>query len=140
MQAVHAEFHSDDNTMNKAEYALFWMNAIVEGSVKFGKPLNNAPGWKQEMKEAGFVDVEEKVLKIPIGSWPKDPTLKEIGQVQSIQEAKLIASYTPGIFSRYLHWKEAEIQVLMAQVKKDLSNPDVHLYVPVHFIWGKKPE
>ncbi|KAL6917305.1 hypothetical protein FSST1_008800 [Fusarium sambucinum] len=140
MQAVHAEFKSDDDTVGNAEHALFWMKTIVEGSVQFGKPLNCTPKWKQEMEEAGFVDVEQKILKIPIGSWPKDPTLKEIGHFQSLQEAKLIASYTPGIFSRILHWKDAEIQVLMARVKKDLSNPAIHLYVPVYFIWGRKPE
>lgn len=66
MQAVHAEFKSDDNTIDKAEYALRWMNAIVEGSVKFGKPLNFTPRWKQEMEEAGFVDVKEKILKVSI--------------------------------------------------------------------------
>ena len=37
-------------------------------------------------------------------------------------------------------WKDAEIQVLMAQVRKEFLNPAIHLYVPVYFIWGRKPE
>ncbi|KAJ0141199.1 hypothetical protein HZ326_15931 [Fusarium oxysporum f. sp. albedinis] len=140
MQAVHSEFKSDDNTKDKAENALLWMKTMVEGSSKFGKPLNVAPEWKKQMEEAGFVDVEQKILKVPIGSWPKDPKLKEIGKFQSVQEAQVITSYTPGIFSRILGWSDEEIQVFMAKVKKDLSDPSIHLYLPVYFIWGRKPE
>lgn len=64
MQAVHSEFKSDDNTKDKAENALLWMKTMVEGSSKFGKPLNVAPEWKKQMEEAGFVDVEQKILKV----------------------------------------------------------------------------
>jgi hypothetical protein len=64
MQAVHSEFKSDDNTKEKAENALLWMKSMVEGSSKFGKPLNVAPEWKTEMENAGFVDVEQKILKV----------------------------------------------------------------------------
>lgn len=66
MQAVHSEFKSDDNTKEKAKNALLWMKNMVEGSSKFGKPLNVAPGWKKEMEDAGFVDVEQKILKVSI--------------------------------------------------------------------------
>ncbi|KAF5634196.1 TAM domain protein [Fusarium sp. NRRL 52700] len=140
MQAVHSEFKSDDNTKDKAENALLWMKTMVEGSSKFGKPLNVAPEWKREMEDAGFVDVEQKILKVPIGSWPKDPKLKDIGKFQSVQEAQVITSYTPGIFSRILGWSDEEIQVFVAKVKRDLSDPSIHLYLPVYLIWGRKPE
>ncbi|KAF5253561.1 hypothetical protein FANTH_1633 [Fusarium anthophilum] len=140
MQAVHSDFKSDDNTKERAKNALLWMKTMVEGSSKFGKPLNVAPAWKKEMEDAGFVDVEQKILKVPIGSWPRDPKLKEIGKFQSVQEAQVITSYTPGIFSRILGWSDEEIQVFMAKVKKDLSDPSIHLYLPIYFIWGRKPE
>ncbi|KAF4446728.1 hypothetical protein F53441_9661 [Fusarium austroafricanum] len=140
MQAVHAEFNSDDGTEDKAENAMLWMKTIAEGAAKFGKPLDGAPKWKKEMEDAGFVDVEQKVLKVPIGSWPKDPKLKEIGKFQAVQEAQVITSYTPGIFSHVLGWSDEEIQVFMAKVKMDLSDPAIHLYLPVYFIWGRKAE
>lgn len=33
----------------------------------------------QRLKDAGFVNVEERIVKIPIGSWPKDKKLKTVG-------------------------------------------------------------
>ena len=35
---------------------------------------------KTTIQEAGFVNVVEKVFKTPLGSWPADPKLQEIGK------------------------------------------------------------
>jgi hypothetical protein len=32
------------------------------------------------MRTKGFVDVEQKKYKLPVGSWPSDRQLKEIGR------------------------------------------------------------
>lgn len=77
---------------------------------------------------------------MPLGTWPKNPKLKEIGKYQAIQENQAIDSYTPQLFSSVLGWKMEEIQVFMAQVKNELKDSSIHLYLPVHFIWGKKPK
>ncbi|KAH7362171.1 S-adenosyl-L-methionine-dependent methyltransferase [Plectosphaerella cucumerina] len=140
MQAVYPRFLSDDGTAKLAVDAQFWMTNICEGSGKFGKPLDAAPTWLEKFKAAGFTDVHQDVRKLPIGSWPKDPHLKEMGKYQIIQEQQVIDSYTPALFSRVLGWEETEIQILMAKVKNDLKNPAIHLYIPVYFVWGRKPE
>ncbi|RSL67395.1 hypothetical protein CEP52_012730 [Fusarium oligoseptatum] len=140
MQAVYPRFLSDDDTAKEAKDAQFWMKSICDGAVKFGKPLDSAPGWLEKMKAAGFVDVKQEVRKFPMGGWAKDTKLKEIGRHALIQEQQVIDSYTPGIFSRVLGWGEEEIQVLIAKVKNDLKNPAIHIYVPCYLVWGRKPE
>lgn len=134
------KFLSDDGSDELAKDAQFWMTTICEGAGKFGKPLDNAHEYAQKLKNVGFLDVKEEIRKVPIGQWPKDPTLKELGKIQAHQEAQLIESYTPAIFSRVLGWQEAEIQVLMAKVKNDLRKTAHHLYLPVYFVYGRKPE
>ncbi|KAJ4250119.1 hypothetical protein NW762_011929 [Fusarium torreyae] len=140
VQAVYPRFLSDDDTAKLAEDAQFWMDNICKGAEKFGKPLDSAPLWLEKLKAVGFVEVQQEVRKLPFGSWPRDPTLKEIGRHAIIQEEQLIDSYTPGIFSRVLGWEEEAIRVLIAKVKKDLNNPAIHLYVPTYTVWAKKPE
>lgn len=39
-----------------------------------------AHSFKDQMKEAGFVDIEETRIKIPLGPWHADATQKEIGR------------------------------------------------------------
>ncbi|KAL1845486.1 hypothetical protein Plec18167_001433 [Paecilomyces lecythidis] len=139
IQGVYAQLASDDNTASKATNAQTWLKTLCEALAKFGKPVDTATNWERRLKDAGFVDVHQEVHKLPIGSWPKDPKLKEIGKFQSVQELQVIDSYTPGIFSRVLGWSHDEIEVFIAKVKNDLKNPSIHLYLPVYFVWGRKP-
>ncbi|KAF5680060.1 TAM domain-containing protein [Fusarium heterosporum] len=138
IQGVAAPFLSDDSTAEKAANAQLWLSTLCEGAAKFGKPLDSAPTWKAKMEAAGFEVVHEEVRKIPIGTWPKDPKLKEIGKFQAIQAAQAIESYTPQIFSNVLGWSQEEIQVFMAKAKNEIKDPSVHLYFPVHILWGRK--
>lgn len=32
------------------------------------------------MKAAGFVDIQSNTIKVPVGEWPKDGKMKEIGR------------------------------------------------------------
>ncbi|KAL2678771.1 hypothetical protein Neosp_009522 [[Neocosmospora] mangrovei] len=141
LQAQRGCFLSDDGTHEKAANAQRWAAGILEGSGKFGKPIDCAHQWKDELIKVGFVDVQEEIRKvqIPIGPWPKDPKLKEIGKYQSVQTRQAIDSYTPKLFGAVLGWSNEEIEVIMAQAKKELQDRSVHLYLPVHIMWGRKP-
>ncbi|KAF4463794.1 demethylmenaquinone methyltransferase [Fusarium albosuccineum] len=138
-QATYPRLLSDDGTAEKAENAQKWLKHLLEGSAKFGKSLEGAINWKDKLEKAGFVDVQQEIRKLPIGGWPKDAKLKEIGKLQGIQQIQAVESYTPRIFSTVLGWKEEEVQVYVSQVRKDLKNPAIHLYAPIYFVWGKKP-
>ncbi|KAK7402563.1 hypothetical protein QQX98_011668 [Neonectria punicea] len=129
----------DDGTIKKATDALLWMDYLCKSAKKFGKPVDCAPGWKERLSEAGFVDVKEEIRKLPIGAWPKDRKLKEIGRYQSVQELQVVDSYTPALFAHSLGWSMDEIQVFMAKVKKELRDPSIHLYLSLYFVWGRKP-
>ncbi|RSL55526.1 hypothetical protein CEP53_007083 [Fusarium sp. AF-6] len=140
LQAAYPPLKSDDDTGDKATDFHKWVNTICDASAKFGKPLTGAPEWRAMLEEVGFVDVQQEIRKVPMGPWPKDPKLKEIGKFQAVQEAQVIDSYTPGLFGRVLGWNEEEIQVFVAKVKRDLKDPNIHLYQQLYFIWGRKPE
>ncbi|KAF4975218.1 hypothetical protein FDECE_18592 [Fusarium decemcellulare] len=139
LQAQRGCFMSDDGTIEKATNAQRWADDLVETSEKFGKGIDCAHQWKEGLIQAGFVDVHQEVRKIPIGAWPKDPLLKEVGKYQVIQSTQAIESYTPKLLDKALGWPMEEIQVLMAQAKKELHDRSIHLYLPVYFIWGRKP-
>ena len=78
-------------------------------------------------------------IQFPVGPWPKDPKMKEIGTWQYWEELQLIDSYTHGLLSRVLGWGQTEVEVLKAKVKNDFKNPLIHVYLPVYFVWGRKP-
>ncbi|QPC70860.1 hypothetical protein HYE68_001612 [Fusarium pseudograminearum] len=135
MQGQRAYFMSDDESIKNAVNAEVWAVALRESSIKFGKPIDCVTGWKDKMIKAGFVDVHQEIRKIPIGGWPKDPVLKEVGKCQVIQSCAAIDSYTPMLLGKFLGWGQDEVQVLMAKAKKELRDPAIHIYLPVYFIW-----
>ncbi|RBR13717.1 uncharacterized protein FIESC28_08077 [Fusarium coffeatum] len=139
IQVVDAEFLCDDGTIEKAPNTQLYMKSICEACAKFGKPIDGGTEWKEKMEEAGFIDVHQEIRKVPIGPWPKDARLKEIGKYQVVQQLKAIDSYTPKLFEHALGWTAQEIQVLIAKVKTELQDPSIHLYLPVVIAWGRKP-
>lgn len=108
---------------------------VAEGSSTAEAPVN-----QQQATTAPEAGQAATLEALPIGAWPKDPKLKEVGRFQALQELKVIESYTPGLFSRVLGWSNEEIQVFMAKVKAELKDPAIHLYLPVYFVWGRKAD
>ncbi|KAL2215199.1 S-adenosyl-L-methionine-dependent methyltransferase [Thermoascus aurantiacus ATCC 26904] len=140
MQSAEAFLYpNDEESRKKAKYTMKLIQHIHEGGEKFGKSFRQIHEWKEKMEKAGFVDVREQEYKLPVGRWPKDRRLKEIGMYQHAQQIQAVDAYSFALLSRMLGWKKEEIQVLCAHVRNELRDPSVHLYAIVHFIYGRKP-
>ncbi|KAH7065704.1 methyltransferase [Paraphoma chrysanthemicola] len=131
---------SDDGTLDAAVNLVKWQDLCNEAAAGFKKEIRVADTLKARMEAAGFVDVNEKVVKVPIGPWPKDARMKEIGRYQREHMAMGIEPYTLGFIGRVLGWSEAECRILIAKVINDVRNRALHLYIRFYFVHGKKPD
>ncbi|KAJ4411893.1 hypothetical protein N0V91_001030 [Didymella pomorum] len=129
---------SDDGTIENAHAILQWQELCNEAAKVFAKEIRVGQTLKQRMLDAGFVDVAEKIVKVPIGPWPKDPRMKEIGRYQREHMAMGIEPYTFGFIGKILGWSEEECRVLIAQVTNDVRRKDVHMYIKFYFVHGRK--
>ena len=71
---------SDDGTVDEKHFMHRWSATIMEASERTGKSLGAFNTMTQGIKDAGFVDVEEKVFKVPVGAWSSDPRMKVLGR------------------------------------------------------------
>lgn len=71
---------ADDGSIGPDDIFHHCSALAVDASEKFGKPIVIAPLLKQRIIDAGFVDVVETKYKWPIGDWPVDQRLKDIGR------------------------------------------------------------
>ncbi|KAF2146102.1 uncharacterized protein K452DRAFT_324137 [Aplosporella prunicola CBS 121167] len=140
MQEYAIEYASDDGTLEKAKNLTKWIDQLNEASASFGKDMNMAKKHKGLMEKAGFVNVREQVFKVPVGPWAKDKALKEIGKYTIIHTIEAVEPFTLALFSRVLGYSKDEIDVLLAGLRKELRDPEIHIYTPFHFIYGQKPE
>jgi SAM-dependent methyltransferase len=131
---------SDDDTMQEAPWLMRLIDGVYEASSKIGKSVNVTHKHKKWLEDTGFLDVREEVYKTPIGVWPKDPKLKEIGRCQRAQALDAVESYTLAMFTRVLGHSLQETQELMERVKCEIVDPKLHLYTAQYIIYGRKPE
>jgi hypothetical protein len=56
-----------------------WGANFLGCAERTGHPIDLQLTMTQKIEKAEFVDVQEKLYKFPIGSWPKDKVLKDAG-------------------------------------------------------------
>ncbi|WPH01370.1 Hypothetical protein R9X50_00421300 [Acrodontium crateriforme] len=92
-------------------------------------------------EKCSFKNVKTKEVVVPLGLWPKDPKLKEIGRwfkAQFLESA--LEAYTLALFTRNGGWKEVEVKTLIAHVKEEIEQGRMQLYTFCSFLTAEKPK
>ena len=77
---------------------------------------------------------------MPIGEWPKDPTLKAVGACTSTALSRDTEGYILYVATTLLGWSKEEVTVYAAHFRNELRNPNIHGFYRVKVMWGRKPE
>lgn len=72
--------YCDDGTFPPDCYLAKWGPMFLRAAEKAGRPLDTVDTFKGRIEAAGFVNIHEKVYKVPIGEWTRNPILKEAGR------------------------------------------------------------
>ncbi|KAK2745618.1 hypothetical protein FQN55_006108 [Onygenales sp. PD_40] len=138
LQSIETTFTSTDGTHLHAPTALRWQELLIAASRHVGKELCTERHWKRWMEEAGFVDVQEVVYKVPVGGWAKDARLKELGRYQAAGLEEMVEAYSMALFTRVLGWEREEVEVLMRAVAGELGDRRKRLWVRVWVVFGRR--
>lgn len=80
---------------------------------KFGKQILIAPFLKQMITDAGFVDAVEVKYQWPIGDWPEDQRLKDIGRWNERHWLEGIDAWSMRVLTQYMGVGEAVAACLL---------------------------
>lgn len=137
-----------------------WFHEMRVAGEILERPLVMASGMKDAYREVGFVDVQERIFKIPTNGWPKDERLKELGRMWERQFQQGLSGFSFWLFNRAYGRtrEETEVctntrlvtarlsqmltvsqQVLLMDVRREFSDTRIHAYIPIHVVWGRKP-
>ncbi|KAE9576802.1 hypothetical protein CGMCC3_g7306 [Colletotrichum fructicola] len=106
-------FKSDDGSITDDHYSMKMIKMFMEGSRK---------------------------IKCPLGMWPKDPYLRDLGHMNMIQALDGLEAYNLRLYTGVLGWTVAEAQVLFAHVRNEIRNNAFHAYMVYHVVYGQVPE
>ncbi|KAK0390825.1 hypothetical protein NLU13_0328 [Sarocladium strictum] len=91
------------------------------------------------MREAGFVNVKEQVIKIPLGTWPEGQVLKTVGLYWRTILLDGLQAIGMGPLTRGLRWSPEAVELFLVQVRRAYLEDTTGMYMPFHIICGQKP-
>ncbi|OTB14301.1 hypothetical protein K445DRAFT_319112 [Daldinia sp. EC12] len=140
---VEADYRSDDGTLKPDSAMIMWRDLFLEGGKKLGQSFTIITDDVQRkgIEAAGFVDLTVKDIKVPMGSWPADPKLKEIGQWAQYTLEQDLEGFVMFMWNTVLGRSLEEMQVFLATFRKEIRSPrTIHAYLPQRVVYARKPE
>jgi hypothetical protein len=130
MQDFDFPWRCVDNTMKGTNFE-HWVQALNKGITALGKDFGRAPRYKEYLLECGFVDVKERRLAWPIGSWARGKKLKMMGAWCKENMLAGIQGWSMAVLTRGLGMTRNEVELLLMGVRSDINSRKLHIYVPL---------
>jgi hypothetical protein len=98
-----------------------WTSLSAEAMRRSGIDPGPTPTFKQEMEEAGFVNIHLEPIQWPIGPWSKGSREKLIGRLMIENLRSAIKPLIMGLFTNMLGWSVEEGEAFAPLAEKDLT-------------------
>ena len=128
---VQVPFDCDDGTALETHAHMRWFRLIVEASEKMGRPFVQPTLLKEQMEKVGFEDVRVRKDIWPVNPWPKGRRWKELGMVVLENFDAGLESFSYMLCMKGLGWSKEEVDKLLVEVRKNLKDRSIHLYMTV---------
>ncbi|RPA82278.1 S-adenosyl-L-methionine-dependent methyltransferase [Ascobolus immersus RN42] len=130
--------YSEDGT-TKGTAIEEYNEALKEAGLKSGHRLDLAPQLEAFLKEAGFVDVKVDKFRAPVGAWPKNPTMRQLGVIGMESVKTGSEAYGLLAFTKILGWDVDRAKKVIRETVEACMNKKVHLIYPIYNVVGRKP-
>lgn len=133
------KLYSEDGSLKDDHSVWRWNREFRAAANQIGRDPQPGPKLEDWVKDAGFKNVVHRRIRLPVGPWPRDPELKEIGLCNLAQVLDGMEGFSLQLFCGVLGWTKEEVTVFLAQVRRDFMNPAIHLQYDFHVVYGQKP-
>ena len=136
-----------------------WSRFFVEGGKQLKRTflVPEKELQRKGMEAAGFIDIQETTFKVssrthsvrlpeahifvqrPLGTWPRDPVLKEMGTMAQLVLERDTEGYILFV-ANLLGWSREEVQVYIAHLRREIRSNRYYPYSRQTVVWGRKPE
>ncbi|KAH8696830.1 S-adenosyl-L-methionine-dependent methyltransferase [Phaeosphaeriaceae sp. PMI808] len=117
-----------------------WSNLFVEAAKKIDLDATGPRHFTSPLREAGFVDINLKTYKWPVGKWAKGPKFKLLGRFVFEDLMDWLPSSSLGLFTRVLKWTREEVEVFLSECRAEAKRKDRHYYGDVYMWYARKPD
>ncbi|KAF4817341.1 putative methyltransferase tdiE [Colletotrichum siamense] len=133
------DLKSDDGTVTPACAAQKWATHMLEAAAVWKRPLDSCKFYREQLAAAGFKNIKQEIYKWPSNPWPKDPKYKELGMWTYENLGNGLSGLSLALFTRALGWSPAQLEVFLAEARKDMRDKSIHGWWPIYVVYGQKP-
>jgi SAM-dependent methyltransferase len=132
---------SSDHTVKPGMAVWDWSKFFIAYGKQIGRTFEVLTGGLQDkyIRKAGCVDVGEWNFTIPLGPWPKDPELREIGRFAYATFAPDLEGFISLPAMELLGWGPTETAVFCTHMRREMMSKEVHWAFEWKNVWGRKP-
>ncbi|KAK6205787.1 hypothetical protein LQW54_008271 [Pestalotiopsis sp. IQ-011] len=131
-------FQSPDDTLEGTALQR-WNTLIIEGVKNMGRNVLSCKKYKRWMQEVGFDRVTEQKFTVPANTWAKGRKNKELGALQMVNNLNGVYGLTMTVLTKGLGWASEEVEVFLADVRKDMTDKNIHAYITIYVVYGQRP-
>ncbi|KAL6401327.1 methyltransferase domain-containing protein [Ilyonectria robusta] len=132
--------YSEDDSLKPDNALVQLMKGLMQACDQIGRTMDPAPSFKTWAEEASFNRVTEQRFRLPVGSWPKDPRLQEVGAFSSVNFFEGVEAFTAVPFRDILGRPREEVEILNSRVRVASRCKDIHAMFDFVVVTGQKPE
>ncbi|CZT19001.1 uncharacterized protein RCC_04846 [Ramularia collo-cygni] len=115
-----------------------WSRLMEEAGEMRGRPLQLGPRLSTFQREAGLQNVTEAVFPHKWGTWPTDPTEKNLGARTMLSAISGMEGFTTTVFTKVLGWSLQGTQAFILQIKDDMRDDSIRKVMDLHVVYGQK--
>jgi len=144
LQEMHHLPHSASSTQLPPDFPfLTFFQLAVQGLASLGTNIDASLSEAASLSKYGFINIRHENLQIPIGTWPKNKTLRTVGLYARVGIEDGLEAMAYGPLCRGLGWSRERVEELLVEVKQCLDETGdgagVNAYLPFHVWCGQKP-
>lgn len=134
-------FHSQNESIVDGSAIATWGTIFEEGCKQLGTSFIPLPSDVQmkHLEAVGFVDIQSRIIKVPIGNWPKERALKNIGGLAKMSITGDIQGWI-GFMTYVCRWENSDMGDYCVQLSKELASTTAQLFYYQQVVWGRKPK
>jgi hypothetical protein len=122
------------------DYAMLrFTNLMRQAMAVFGVNIVGPSRYASQLRDAGFEQVDEQIMKLPVGVWPRDRRMKVVGLYNRAVIYDGLQGIAMAPFTRALGWTKEQVEVFLVEMRRGLMDPSTHAYFPFYAVIARKP-
>ncbi|KAF1988618.1 LaeA-like protein [Aulographum hederae CBS 113979] len=130
----------DDGTLPANSSLEQWYGYLQDATQRSSRPIAYQHNTRQMLQAAGFIDIQETIIRAPFNAWPGDPHQKEIGRWYNLGITEGLEALSVAPLTRVNRWNaQQHVRPLLESAKREICSRKIHAYNNIHIWTARRP-